>query len=79
MSVPGPLVHHPLHVVHAVRSDAFAGVERYVATVAAELASRGHRVTVIGGDPPSMQTAIGAGHDVTVVAAATTGAVARAL
>lgn len=37
-------------VVHVVRSDAFAGVERYVVDTAGELASRGLDVAVIGGD-----------------------------
>jgi glycosyltransferase involved in cell wall biosynthesis len=40
--------------VQAVRSDAFAGVERYVTTAANELNRRGHRVHVIGGDPNRM-------------------------
>lgn len=42
-------------VVHVVRSDAFAGVERYIADTATELASRGWQVTVIGGDPTRMR------------------------
>jgi glycosyltransferase involved in cell wall biosynthesis len=37
------------HVVHVVRSDAFAGVERYIAETASELAARGWQVSVIGG------------------------------
>lgn len=43
------------HVVHVVRSDGFAGVERYIADVASELPARGWRVTVIGGDPARMR------------------------
>jgi glycosyltransferase involved in cell wall biosynthesis len=43
------------HVVHVVRSDGFAGVERYIADAAAELSRRGWRVTVIGGDPAAMR------------------------
>jgi glycosyltransferase involved in cell wall biosynthesis len=43
-----------VEIVHAVRSDAFAGVERYVAHVANELAARGHRVRVVGGDAARM-------------------------
>jgi glycosyltransferase involved in cell wall biosynthesis len=39
-----------LRIVHAVRSDAFAGVERYVTSTAHELVRRGHEVTVIGGE-----------------------------
>jgi glycosyltransferase involved in cell wall biosynthesis len=37
-----------------VRSDSFAGVERYVALVAPRLAARGCEVTVIGGDQSRM-------------------------
>ena len=40
-----------LSVVQVVRSDAFAGVERYMCQVSNGLASRGHRLAVIGGDP----------------------------
>jgi glycosyltransferase involved in cell wall biosynthesis len=40
----------PMKVVHAVRSDAFAGVERYIAAVAPRLAARGVDVRVIGSD-----------------------------
>jgi glycosyltransferase involved in cell wall biosynthesis len=36
----------------------FAGVERYIASVSAELAARGHHVTVIGGDERSMRQAL---------------------
>jgi glycosyltransferase involved in cell wall biosynthesis len=43
-------------VVQVVRSDAFAGVERYMCQVANGLASRGHRLTVIGGDPGRMRS-----------------------
>lgn len=42
-------------VVHVVRSDAFAGVERYILDTANELANRGWNVSVIGGDPSSMR------------------------
>src|SRR4051812_2379906 len=42
------------HVVQAVRSDGFAGVERYICYVAAELMCRDWRVTVVGGDPRGM-------------------------
>jgi glycosyltransferase involved in cell wall biosynthesis/GT2 family glycosyltransferase len=44
-----------LSVVHVVLTGAFAGVERYVCQVANGLAGRGHRVEVIGGDPPRMR------------------------
>jgi glycosyltransferase involved in cell wall biosynthesis len=42
-------------VVHVVRSDAFAGVERYVADTATELSARGWPVTVVGGEPAAMR------------------------
>jgi glycosyltransferase involved in cell wall biosynthesis len=45
---------HRMHIVQAVRSDAFAGVERHVALLSNRLAARGYRVTVIGGDPARM-------------------------
>ena len=44
-----------LAIVHAVRTDEFAGVERYVTEVSTSLAARGHRVAVIGGDPERMR------------------------
>lgn len=42
-----------MKVVHLVRSNAFAGVERYVATTASAMASSAE-VTVVGGDPATM-------------------------
>lgn len=48
----------PLHIAHVVRSDGFAGVERYIANVSAGLHDRGHAVTVIGGDVDRMAEAI---------------------
>ncbi len=46
-------------VVHVVTTaQRFAGVERYVAGVAAETASRGWEVTVVGGQPAAMQRAL---------------------
>jgi glycosyltransferase involved in cell wall biosynthesis len=48
----------PLHVRHLVRSDAFAGVERYLTYVAPELARRGHTVSVVGGRPAAMREAL---------------------
>lgn len=47
-----------LRVVHAIRSDGFAGVERHVALLAAAQHDAGHRVAVIGGDPGLMRRAI---------------------
>ena len=49
-----------LRLAHVVRSDAFAGVERYVTYVAPELARRGWEVVVIGGEPMRMVDALGA-------------------
>jgi glycosyltransferase involved in cell wall biosynthesis len=43
-----------LKVAHVVRSDSFAGVERYISLVAPRLAARGCEVTVIGGDQSRM-------------------------
>ena len=64
--------------MHAVRSDSFAGVERYLTYVAPELARRGHDVLVIGGDPERMARDLdGAG--VAHVDAATVADVARQL
>ena len=48
-------------IVHVVRSDAFAGVERYICSVANELAARGHSLSVIGGDPRRMRAELDSG------------------
>lgn len=48
----------PLRILHAVRSDGFAGVERHVASLAAAQSDAGHQVAVIGGDPDLMATAL---------------------
>lgn len=45
-----------MRIVHAIRSDGFAGVETHVARLAAAQHDRGHTVTVIGGDPTSMRS-----------------------
>lgn len=45
----------PLRLVHAVRSDAFAGVEQFVLRLALRQAQDGHRVHVIGGAPDRMR------------------------
>ncbi|MGI8759167.1 MAG: glycosyltransferase family 4 protein [Acidimicrobiales bacterium] len=47
-----------LRMAHVVRSDNFAGVERYITYVAPELAGRGLHVVVIGGDPARMAGAL---------------------
>ncbi len=64
-------------VVHAVASDAFAGVERYVASIAPRLAARGVEVRIVGGDPQQMRLA--AGPAILHAKAETTLGVARAL
>ncbi|MFC4243677.1 glycosyltransferase family 4 protein [Gryllotalpicola reticulitermitis] len=69
---------HRLHIVQAVRSDGFSGVERHVATLSERLAARGHRVTVIGGDPARMYAELG-GTGIRHRAATTTWDVVRAL
>ena len=61
-----------------VRSDAFAGVERYITYVAPRLALRGCKVLVIGGDPASMAEALDP-HGIAYRGAATTGQAAIAL
>jgi glycosyltransferase involved in cell wall biosynthesis len=61
-----------------MRSDTFAGVERYVASVAGALAARGHHVTVIGGDGTAMRAAV-SNRSVTLIPAATTRNVAAGL
>lgn len=48
-----------MRIVHAVRSDGFAGVERHIARLASAQHDAGNTVAVIGGDPPAMVTAIG--------------------
>ena len=44
-----------MRVVHVIHSDAFAGVERHVARLAAAQAERGDDVVVIGGDQNQMR------------------------
>lgn len=51
----------PLAVVHVVCSDAFAGVERHVAQLAAAQADAGYAVHVVGGDPIRMHEVLAPG------------------
>lgn len=44
-----------MKITHAVCSDSFAGVERYVLRIALAQAAAGHDVTVLGGDPAQMR------------------------
>jgi glycosyltransferase involved in cell wall biosynthesis len=48
-----------MRIAQVVLTDAFAGTERHVATIAPELASRGHEVVVIGGHPELMSAHLG--------------------
>lgn len=47
-----------LRIVHAISSDAFAGVERHVALLAAGQARAGHEVAVIGGEGQAMRSTL---------------------
>ncbi|SFR78531.1 Glycosyltransferase involved in cell wall bisynthesis [Microbacterium azadirachtae] len=48
----------PLDIVHAVCSDGFAGVERFIVRLAGAQRAAGARVRVIGGDPARMSAAL---------------------
>jgi glycosyltransferase involved in cell wall biosynthesis len=50
----------PLRIVHAVRSDAFAGVEQFVLRLAIRQAHDGHLVRVVGGSAEKMQSPLAA-------------------
>jgi glycosyltransferase involved in cell wall biosynthesis len=65
-------------IVHAVRSDGFAGVERHVARLARAQTRAGHDVTVVGGDLVAMHDAVDDAR-VRLLPARTTVDVARAL
>lgn len=67
-----------MRILHAVRSDGFAGVERHVARLARAQSAAGHDVAVIGGAPDGMRTTV-ADPTVPLVPATTTGDVVRAL
>lgn len=67
-----------MRIVHAIRSDGFAGVERHVARLAAEQARRGDTVLVVGGRQDAMASAL-ANTGVRRAAAARTMDVARAI
>ncbi len=45
--------------MHVVTTRRFAGVERYVVDVAAETASHGWEVVVVGGNPDAMRRELG--------------------
>ncbi|EWT02856.1 hypothetical protein N865_03035 [Intrasporangium oryzae NRRL B-24470] len=67
-----------MRIVHAVCTDAFAGVERLTARLAAAQQDAGHEVVVVGGHPASMRRELGEG-GARHVAADSVAAVARAL
>lgn len=67
-----------MRVVHAIRSDGFAGVERHVALLARAQARAGHDVSVIGGDTLRMRAAV-SDPSVELVAASTVRAVRAAV
>ena len=57
--LPSRRTHVGRRVVHVVVTDAFAGVERYVAEVARAQADRGSIVTVVGGNAARMTAELG--------------------
>ncbi|MFC8923175.1 glycosyltransferase family 4 protein [Cellulosimicrobium sp. NPDC057127] len=67
-----------MRILHAVRSDGFAGVERHVARLARAQSAAGHQVAVVGGDPAGMRATV-ADPAVPLRAAATTGQVVALL
>ncbi len=50
----------PLRILHAIRSDGFAGVEQFVLRLATAQASDGHRVAVVGGATDRMKPSLAA-------------------
>lgn len=67
-----------MRIVHAVCTDAFAGVERHIAMLAVAQAEAGHEVVVVGGHARTM-LAVMARPDIRHVAATTVPDVRRAL
>lgn len=67
-----------MRVLHAVRSDAFAGVERHIAGLARAQADAGHDVTIIGGQQQAMRAEV-TGHAVRLWPGASTLEVVRRL
>ncbi|RYV50765.1 glycosyltransferase family 4 protein [Pengzhenrongella frigida] len=66
-----------MRIVHAVRSDGFAGVERHVARLAQAQAAHGHDVVVVGGDPDRMRAALGESRVLVLPAATVLDVIAR--
>ncbi|MEV8368597.1 glycosyltransferase family 4 protein [Microbacterium sp. NPDC064584] len=71
-------MNRPLRILHAIRSDGFAGVEQFVRRLAVAQAEAGDRVHVIGGDPRRMSEVLG-GAGVGFAPAARTAEVVRAI
>jgi len=67
-----------VRILHAVRSDGFAGVERHVARLARAQSAAGHEVAVIGGAHGGMVATV-ADPSVPLLPATTTGDVVRTL
>ncbi|QGF23883.1 glycosyltransferase family 4 protein [Raineyella fluvialis] len=67
-----------LRILHAVRSDGFAGVERHVSTLATAQSAAGHEVAVIGGNAGAMRAAL-ADSSIRFQSAATVLQVARSI
>lgn len=67
-----------MRILHAVRSDGFAGVERHVARLARAQSAAGHDVAVVGGAPEGMRATVD-DPGVPLLPATTTGDVVRAL
>ena len=68
-----------LRILHAIRSDGFAGVEQFVLRLAIAQAATGHAVHVIGGDPARMKQALAAAGVAHTAVADRTSAVAQAI
>jgi glycosyltransferase involved in cell wall biosynthesis len=66
-----------MRIVHVIRSDGWAGVERHVSELALAQLRLGDQVTVVGGDPARMAAAVGP--DIRVLPAARTAGVTLAL
>jgi glycosyltransferase involved in cell wall biosynthesis len=58
---PGRPAGTSLSIIQTVRSDGFAGVERYICQVTNAMVGRGHQVVVIGGDPERMHSELDPG------------------
>ncbi|GAA1469088.1 glycosyltransferase family 4 protein [Microbacterium thalassium] len=68
----------PLRILHAVRSDGFSGVERFILQLALAQSAAGHTVSIAGGTPDRMREVL-AGSGIRHRAARTTLEVARAI